>query len=79
MGQLASSGPTYHLSRCSVPYCIEEYIRSTEYERSEWYRMSSLWDNDSEGPMLGYIWRTRNEPGDERIQTGAHHKRVFYS
>mmetsp|Transcript_70939 Transcript_70939/g.125412 ORF Transcript_70939/g.125412 Transcript_70939/m.125412 type:complete len:461 (-) Transcript_70939:139-1521(-) len=52
-----------------VPYVIEEMIQATEYEASEWYRMTTLWDYDEEEPMPGYCWRTRNDKSDPRIQT----------
>lgn len=52
-----------------VPYVIEEFIQSTEYEAAEWYRMTTLWDFDEEAPKPGYIWRTRNKRGDPRVQT----------
>lgn len=53
----------------AVPYVIEEFIQSTEYEAAEWYRMTTLWDFDEEGPKPGYTWRTRNKKGDPRVQT----------
>jgi len=53
----------------SVPYVIEEFIQSTEYEAAEWYRMTTLWDFEEESPKPGYIWRTRNKKGDPRVQT----------
>eukprot|EP00747_Dinoflagellata_sp_TGD_P183201 gnl/TRDRNA2_/TRDRNA2_37922_c0_seq1.p1 gnl/TRDRNA2_/TRDRNA2_37922_c0~~gnl/TRDRNA2_/TRDRNA2_37922_c0_seq1.p1 ORF type:complete len:462 (-),score=70.55 gnl/TRDRNA2_/TRDRNA2_37922_c0_seq1:201-1586(-) len=52
-----------------VPYVLEEFIQSTEYEASEWYRMTTLWSHDEAEPKSGYIWRTRNQKGDPRIQT----------
>jgi len=53
----------------SVPYVIEEFIQSTEYEAAEWYRMSTLWDFNEPKPKPGYIWCHRNSKGDKRIQT----------
>jgi len=53
----------------SVPYVIEELIRSTEHEASEWYRMTTLWAYDEAVPKPGYCWRTRNKKGDDRVQT----------
>lgn len=52
-----------------VPYVIEEFIQSSEYEAAEWYRMTTLWEYDKSEPMTGYCWRTRNEKGDARVQT----------
>jgi len=52
-----------------VPYVIEEFIQSTEYEAAEWYRMTTLWDFEEEAPKPGYTWRTRNKKGDPRVQT----------
>lgn len=59
------------------PYLIEEKIISSEYlAASEWYRMSTMWSLEWEEPRPGYCWRTRNTPGDPRVQTniigGAH-------
>lgn len=53
----------------SVPFVLEEFIESTEYEASEWYRMTTLWAFDEAAPKPGYIWRTRNKPDDPRVQT----------
>jgi hypothetical protein len=53
----------------SDPYLIEEHIQSTEYHSSEWYRCTTLWDHRSDSPMPGYIWRMRNQKGDDRVQT----------
>jgi hypothetical protein len=53
----------------AVPFVIEEFLQSTEYEASEWYRMTSLWAIDEAKPKSGYIWRTRNKKGDPRVQT----------
>jgi hypothetical protein len=53
----------------SVPYVVEEYIKSTEVETSEWYRMTTLWDFDEASPKPGYCWQTRNAKGDKRVQT----------
>jgi hypothetical protein len=51
------------------PYLIEEFVRSTEYEMSEWYRCVTLWAYDEEQPKHSYIWRMRNQKGDHRVQT----------
>merc|ERR1719247_1122328 len=52
------------------PYIIEEAIVSTENQGlGEWYRMVTLWAYDEEGPKHSYIWRMRNEKGDNRVQT----------
>lgn len=53
----------------AVPYVLEEFIQSTEYEASEWYRMTTLWEYNEAEPKPGYIWRTRNKKGDTRVQT----------
>eukprot|EP00462_Mataza_sp_D1_P021869 CAMPEP_0175139708 /NCGR_PEP_ID=MMETSP0087-20121206/11062_1 /TAXON_ID=136419 /ORGANISM="Unknown Unknown, Strain D1" /LENGTH=411 /DNA_ID=CAMNT_0016422767 /DNA_START=85 /DNA_END=1320 /DNA_ORIENTATION=+ len=52
-----------------VPYLIEEFIQSSEYDAAEWYRMTTLWEYSKPGPMVGYCWRTRNSLGDARVQT----------
>jgi hypothetical protein len=52
-----------------VPFVLEEMLQSTEYEASEWYRMTSLYPFDEDEPKPGYTWRTRNEKGDPRVQT----------
>ena len=51
------------------PYLIEEFIQSTEYDHSEWYRCTTLWAHDEPAPKTGYIWRMRNPKGDKRVQT----------
>ena len=51
------------------PYIIEEFIQSTEYDHSEWYRCVTLWAHDEESPKTSYIWRMRNGKGDKRVQT----------
>jgi len=53
----------------AVPYVLEEFIQSTEYEAAEWYRMTTLWDFHEESPKPGYIWRARNKKSDTRVQT----------
>ena len=40
----------------SVPYIIEEFLQSTEHEKAEWYRMTTLWEFDEAEPKPGYIW-----------------------
>jgi len=52
-----------------VPYVLEELLRSTEHEASEWYRMTSLYPFDEDEPKPGYIWRARNNKDDKRVQT----------
>lgn len=51
------------------PYLIEEFVQSTEYDHSEWYRCTTLWAHDEDAPKTGYIWRMRNKKGDKRVQT----------
>lgn len=52
------------------PYVIEEFLVSTEFpEAAEWYRMPTIWAYDEDAPKLSYIWRTRNELEDKRVQT----------
>jgi hypothetical protein len=53
----------------SVPYVLEEMLRSTEYDHSEWYRMTTLFAFDEAEPKPGYIWRMRNGKRDNRVQT----------
>jgi hypothetical protein len=53
----------------SVPYIIEEFLQSTEHEKAEWYRMTTLWEFDEAEPKPGYIWCHRNTGEDSRIQT----------
>ena len=31
--------------------------------------MPTLWEYGEDSPKLGYIWRTRNDPSDSRVQT----------
>jgi len=69
--ETTSSSPQYgRAAPGPEPYVLEEFVKSTEYrEASEWYRMQTVWDFEDSAPKPGYTWRTRNEPGDARVQT----------
>jgi len=59
----------YSWAPSHVPYVVEEYLRSTEYGAAEWYRMTTLFPFDEDEPRPGYIWRSRNDLKDTRVQT----------